>query len=75
VRAVLSTTTRALVVGGFLSSLYGFLFVLLQIQDHALLVGSAGLFVILAAVMWLTRRIDWYALAPSKAAGAMAAPK
>lgn len=72
VRAVLSTTSRALVIGGFLSSLYGFLFVLLQIQDHALLVGSVGLFVILAAVMWLTRRIDWYALAPSKTAGARA---
>jgi len=69
VRAVLSTTPRALVIGGFLSTLYGFLFVLLQIQDHALLVGSVGLFAILGAVMWLTRRIDWYALGASKSAG------
>lgn len=66
VRAVLSTTLHALVIGGFLSALYGFLFVLLQIQDYALLVGSVGLFAVLGAVMWLTRRIDWYALAANR---------
>ena len=52
----------AMAVGGFLSGLYGFLYVLLQIQDYALLVGSIGLFVVLGAVMWLTRDVDWYAL-------------
>jgi inner membrane protein len=62
VRSVLATPARALVIGGFLSALYGFLYVLLQIQDYALLVGSAGLFAVLGAVMWLTRRVDWYAL-------------
>ena len=31
-----------------------------QIQDYALLVGSLGLFAALAAVMWFTRKIDWY---------------
>jgi inner membrane protein len=62
VRAVLATPRRAATIGAFLSALYGFLYVLLQIQDYALLVGSAGLFVALGAVMWLTRRIDWYAI-------------
>ena len=45
-----------------MSALYVYLFVLVQIQDYALLVGSIGLFVVLAIVMFLTRRIDWYAL-------------
>ncbi len=62
VRFVLGKTSRALVVTGLLGALYGFLFVLLQIQDYALLVGSVGLFMVLAAVMWFTRRVKWYQL-------------
>ena len=42
--------------------LYGLLYVLLQIEQNALVIGSIGLFAALAAVMALTRRIDWYAL-------------
>ena len=32
---------------------------LLQLEDFTLLVGSAGVFASLAAIMWLTRKIDW----------------
>ena len=60
VRFVLGERSRAAGIGGFLCVLYGFLFVLLQIQDYALLAGSLGLFVVLAAVMWFTRRVNWY---------------
>ncbi|MBL8139575.1 MAG: cell envelope integrity protein CreD [Acidobacteria bacterium] len=49
----------AAVVGGWLATLYGVLFVLLQLEDLALLVGAVVVFAALAAVMWLTRRIDW----------------
>jgi inner membrane protein len=42
-----------------LGTLYGYLYVLLQLEDYALLLGSAGLFLILGLVMYLTRRIDW----------------
>ena len=35
------------------------LFVLLQLEDVALLVGSVFVFLMLALVMFLTRRIDW----------------
>jgi inner membrane protein len=45
-----------------LSLLYGFLYVLLQLEDYALLVGSISLFLILAAVMYATRRVNWYAI-------------
>ena len=38
------------------------LYVLLMIQDYALLTGSIGLFVALAVIMFLTRRLDWYSL-------------
>jgi len=44
-----------------LTALYSYLYVLLQAEDYALLLGSVGLFLILALVMYITRRLDWYA--------------
>ncbi|MBV6642847.1 MAG: cell envelope integrity protein CreD [Cyclobacteriaceae bacterium] len=45
-----------------LLGIYGFLFVTLQLTDYALLMGSVGLTLILAATMYFTRNIDWYKL-------------
>lgn len=42
------------------SGLYIFLFTILQLQDYALLVGSVGLFVILAIIMRASQQIKWY---------------
>jgi inner membrane protein len=58
--SVLKSAARASVIAAVLALLYGYFYVLLQVQDYALLVGSVGLFVTLAAVMYATRRIDWY---------------
>jgi inner membrane protein len=49
-------------VAGILTLLYLFFYSLLQLQDYALLMGSLGLLLILAAVMYLSRNIDWYNL-------------
>ncbi len=43
-----------------LSLLYCFIFVLIRLEDTALLVGSIGLFVVLALVMYVSQRINWY---------------
>ena len=43
-----------------LSVLYGFIFVLIQLQDGALLFGSIGLFTILGIVMYYSRKVEWY---------------
>ncbi|MDR3049819.1 MAG: cell envelope integrity protein CreD [Elusimicrobiota bacterium] len=43
-----------------LSFLYGYLFIILQLQDMALLYGSIGLFIALAVIMYMTRNIAWY---------------
>ncbi len=48
--------------GGAMAVLYALLYVLLQREQTALLIGSVGLFTVVAATMWLTRRVDWYAL-------------
>jgi inner membrane protein len=59
--AILRGRARAVGTAGALAALYGYLYVLLQAEDYALLLGSLGLFLILALVMYVTRRIDWYA--------------
>jgi len=43
-----------------LGGIYGFMFFVLNSQDYALLMGSIGLFVILAVVMYATRNIKFY---------------
>jgi len=43
-----------------LAILYGFLFIVLQLQEYALLMGSIGLFIVIASVMFVTRKINWY---------------
>jgi len=45
---------------GLLSGLYGFIFVLISLEDTALIVGSIGLFIILAIAMYASRKINWY---------------
>lgn len=57
--ALLRNFWRVLGLAGVLSALYGYLYVLLQLEDWALLMGSIGLFLILALVMYTTRRVDW----------------
>jgi inner membrane protein len=65
--AVLGGWRRAAAVPPLLAAAYGFLYTALQSEDYALLIGSLGLFVILATVMMLTRRIDWYRLSTARA--------
>jgi len=38
---------------------YGFVYTLIQLQDYALLMGSLGLFITLALVMYFSRKIKW----------------
>jgi inner membrane protein len=44
-----------------LSLLYLFIYVIIQLQDNALLAGSIGLFVLLAIIMYFSRKINWTA--------------
>lgn len=54
--------STSLVFAVLLSALYIFIYVLIQMQDNALLFGSIGLFVLLALAMFLSRKIDWYGI-------------
>jgi inner membrane protein len=59
---VLGGRRQGAVMGSALTVLYGYLYLLLRLEDYALLAGSAGLFVMLALLMFLTRRVNWYDL-------------
>lgn len=61
-KAILKNRYVTLMVGGILVILYTYLYILLQLEDYALLMGSVGLFIVLSAIMYLTRKIDWYAI-------------
>jgi inner membrane protein len=50
-----------MIIAALLGGIYGYLYVALQLQDYALLLGTFGLFAVLAAVVFVTRNIDWYA--------------
>jgi inner membrane protein len=63
-KAILKNRAVTVMVSGVLAILYAYLYILLQLEDYALLMGSVGLFGVLSAVMYLTRKIDWYAIQP-----------
>jgi inner membrane protein len=62
IRAILKSSTLTVLITGILTVLYTFIFVIIQLQDYALLIGSIGIFIILGLVMYFSRRIDWYNL-------------
>lgn len=61
-RHMLGSLRRGLPFGAGMALLYGLLYVLLQLEQTALAVGSIALFAVLALVMVLTRRVNWYGL-------------
>lgn len=50
----------SIILGGLLILIYGFLFILLRLEELSLIIGSIALFLILATVMMLSRNINWY---------------
>ena len=62
VKAILKSTKLTMLISGVLAVLYSFIFVIIQLQDYALLIGSIGVFIILGIVMYFSRKIDWYNL-------------
>ncbi len=61
--AVLRGKLRGALFAASLLLLYGVLYLLLQSEDNALVLGAGLLFAILAGIMLLTRKLDWYQVA------------
>lgn len=68
--AVLKSWRRAAAIGILLGALYALLYVLLSLEAYSLLIGSLLLFVALAAVMYLTRNLNWGARLAAPVPGA-----
>ena len=60
-RSFLGGGMRTLMIGAGLAGVYTFLYITLRQQDYALLMGAIALFLVLALIMYVTRKVDWYA--------------
>ncbi|HEY0721714.1 MAG TPA: cell envelope integrity protein CreD [Gammaproteobacteria bacterium] len=60
VSGVLASTARGAAITGGLLLLYAMLYAILRSEDNALLMGSLLIFAVLAIVMLVTRKFDWY---------------
>lgn len=58
----LAQGAKALVV---FTVLYGLIYLLLRLEDNALLIGAIASFAAIAAAMYFTRSIDWYGSLPA----------
>ncbi len=57
--AILRSWVRAGIIATLLAGVYGMLYLVLRLEDFALLAGTATLFVALAAVMFFSRNVEW----------------
>ncbi|WP_298208491.1 cell envelope integrity protein CreD [Acidovorax sp.] len=71
---MLGGLARGIPLGAGIALLYGLLYVLLQLEQTALAVGAIALFLVLAAVMVLTRKVNWYGLSQVGTPNRKAAP-
>jgi len=62
--AVLNARRAGLLLGGVIALIYAMLYGLIAAEQYALLIGALVLLVMVALMMYLTRRIDWYAYVP-----------
>lgn len=59
VKGLLGSSKLSMLLSFVLVLLYSYVFTILQLQDYALLLGSIGLFLTLAVVMYFSRKIQW----------------
>ncbi len=66
-RCVMPGKSWGWIVCGYVAVLYGYLYIILQLEDYAMLAGCLGLFTLLGLSMYFTRNVDWYAIEFSRA--------
>lgn len=65
-KSVYQSKNIVISISAMLILFYGFVYVLLQLQDYSLLLGNVALFLILASVMFFTRKVNWFDVLKSK---------
>lgn len=64
---IFASRTQAIRALAVFSVLYALIYMLLRLEDNALLVGAVASFIAVAIAMYLTRSIDWYGSLPDPA--------
>jgi len=64
---VYKSTRIGSIIFAALTVFYGLMYTILQLQDYSLLIGNIALFALLAAVMFFTRKINWFDVLNPKA--------
>jgi inner membrane protein len=59
-RSLLPSWNKSWYMGLVVATSYVLLYAVLNAESYALLIGSVGTFVVIALVMFLTRKLDWY---------------
>lgn len=59
-RSVLKSGRKTVIISVILAILQAYFYLMTQLQDYSMVFGTAMLFVALASVMFVTRRLDWY---------------
>lgn len=59
VGSVMKSTKLAVFISFVLTIVYAYIFTIIQLQDYALLMGSIGLFLALAIIMYFSRKLQW----------------
>ena len=59
-KSILHSWQLGAMTSSILTLLYAFIFVIIQMQDYALIFGSIGIFIILGVTMYFSRKIDWF---------------
>jgi inner membrane protein len=72
--AVLRARRAGLLLGGVLGLIYAMLYGLIAAEQYALLIGALVLLAMVGLMMYLTRRIDWYANIPTTAGPTSSSP-
>lgn len=57
--SLLKNKAMALLFGFILTTFYGFIFILIQLEELSLMIGSILLFIIIALLMYFSRKINW----------------
>ena len=59
IASLLKNRIASLLFGFILAVFYIFIYVLVQLEDFALMIGSCALFIIIALLMYFSRKINW----------------
>lgn len=57
--SIMRSSKLGLFISFVLTVVYGYIFIIIQLQDYALLMGSIGLFIALAIIMYFSRKLQW----------------